>query len=327
MKRAYLTQFGHPPDSVQLLDDPEPDAPGAGQVLVDILGASINPAELLLIQGQYASKPPLPVALGIEGAGRVRALGSGVSGLAEGDLVMCLPRQNWAERLVYDAGEVIRMPAGLDPMQAAMLKINPATALMMLRDMRTMQPGQWVVQNAANSAVGRCLVRLARSMGLKTINLVRRESLIADLTSEGADLVLVDGPGIDEQVRAQIDGECLLAIDAIGGEATLRLADCLDDGGLIVNYGLLSGQPCQLGADHAIFRSISLRGFWLAKELREMAAPDVQALYQELAAKIVDGSLQVPIEATYPLGDIADALAHAMKEGRNGKVLLMPTPA
>lgn len=324
MQRAYLTQYGNPSDGVTVRDDPAPEAPKKGQVLVDIVGASINPAELLLIQGLYASKPPLPAPLGIEGAGKVVAIGDDVTGLSVGDLVLCLPRENWAQQMLFDAAEVIALPAGVDPLQASMLKVNPATALMMLRDMRNMTAGDWVVQNAANSAVGRCLIRLAKTMGLNTINLVRRESLVADLTGEGADVVLVDGPDIAARVKETVDGNRSLAIDAVGGEATLRLADCLSDEGLIVNYGLLSGQPCQLGAEQAIFRSISLRGFWLAKELRTMAPDAVRDLYRGLAQQVLDGHLAVPVEATYTLNDIGAALDHAMRDGRDGKILLTP---
>ncbi|MGB7307384.1 MAG: zinc-dependent alcohol dehydrogenase family protein [Burkholderiaceae bacterium] len=324
MQRAYLTQYGNPSDGVTVRDDPAPEAPKKGQVLVDIVGASINPAELLLIQGLYASKPPLPAPLGIEGAGKVVAIGDDVTGLSVGDLVLCLPRENWAQQMLFDAAEVIALPAGVDPLQASMLKVNPATALMMLRDMRNMTTGDWVVQNAANSAVGRCLIRLAKTMGLNTINLVRRESLVADLKGEGADVVLVDGPDIAARVKETVDGNRSLAIDAVGGEATLRLADCLSDEGLIVNYGLLSGQPCQLGAEQAIFRSISLRGFWLAKELRTMAPDAVRDLYRGLAQQVLDGHLAVPVEATYTLNDIGAALDHAMRDGRDGKILLTP---
>ncbi|MGB7180408.1 MAG: zinc-dependent alcohol dehydrogenase family protein [Burkholderiaceae bacterium] len=324
MQRAYLTQYGNPSDGVTVRDDPAPEAPKKGQVLVDIVGASINPAELLLIQGLYASKPPLPAPLGIEGAGKVVAIGDDVTGLSVGDLVLCLPRENWAQQMLFDAAEVIALPAGVDPLQASMLKVNPATALMMLRDMRNMTAGDWVVQNAANSAVGRCLIRLAKTMGLNTINLVRRESLVADLKGEGADVVLVDGPDIAARVKETVDGNRSLAIDAVGGEATLRLADCLSDEGLIVNYGLLSGQPCQLGAEQAIFRSISLRGFWLAKELRTMAPDAVRDLYRGLAQQVLDGHLAVPVEATYTLNDIGAALDHAMRDGRDGKILLTP---
>ncbi|MEZ5654127.1 MAG: zinc-dependent alcohol dehydrogenase family protein [Burkholderiaceae bacterium] len=325
MKRAYLTAFGDPADVVEIRDDPEPSEPTGEQVLVDVLAAAINPAELLLIQGRYASRPALPVPLGIEGAGRVRAVGPEVLGLHEGDLVMCLGRQNWSERLLVEARDLVRLPPAIDPLQAAMLKVNPATALMMLRDITPLRAGDWVVQNAANSGVGRNLIRLAASMPVKTVNIVRRESLIEELEREGADAVVLDGPDLSARVRAAVDGPIRLGIDAIGGEATAMIGDCLADESVIANYGLLSGKPCQLGTEHLIFRSIVLRGFWLSKELSAMNRAAVDALYGDLADQVVAGILHVPVQATYGLDDIGAALGHALREGRDGKILITPS--
>ncbi|MFK7962999.1 MAG: zinc-dependent alcohol dehydrogenase family protein [Burkholderiaceae bacterium] len=325
MFKAQLNQFGHPADSVSVIELPDPGAPAAGQVLVKIQAAAINPAELLLIQGKYASKPPLPAPLGIEGAGEVAAVGAGVTDLSVGDKVMCLPRENWATQALFDRGELIRLPAEIDIQQAAMLKVNPATALMMLRDYKPVSKGDWVIQNAANSGVGQYLIRLAHARGIKTVCVVRRESLVAELTAIGATLVVLDGPDLPERVRAAIDGPLPLAIDAIGGEASFRLAGCLDEEGVVVNYGLLSGQNCQISADQAIFKSISLVGFWLAKQLRQMDPAAVQSLYDELSAQVADGTLKVPVEKAYPLTDIAKALDHALQEGRSGKILLAPS--
>ena len=297
MRKAQLHGFGNPADSVSLIDVDEPAAPTGTQVLVRIDAASINPAELLMIQGKYASKPPLPAPLGFEGAGEVLAVGP----------------------------QVIALPADIDIEQAGMLKVNPATALLMLREFKTLRAGDWVIQNAANSGVGHNLVQLAHAQGIKTVCVVRRESVAAELKAIGATEVLVDGPDLVERVRARVDGALPLAIDAIGGEATCRLAGCLDDGGAVVNYGLLSGQNCQVSAEQLIFRSISLHGFWLTKELRSMPGPDVQALYDELSASVAAGKLRVPVEKVYPLRDIAAALDHAMSEGRSGKILLRPS--
>lgn len=325
MYKAQLNQFGNPSESVSIIELPDPAAPTGQQVHVSIQAAAINPAELLLIQGKYASKPPLPAPLGIEGAGEVLAVGPEVTDLSVGDKVMCLPRENWATQALFQRGELIRLPAEIDIQQAAMLKVNPATALMMLRDYKQLSAGDWVIQNAANSGVGQNLIRLAHAQGIKTVCVVRRESLVPELSEIGATLVVLDGPDLAERVRAAIDGPLALAIDAIGGEATYRLAACLDEEGFVVNYGLLSGENCQIGADQAIFKSITLVGFWLAKQLRQMDAVAVQSLYDDLSANVASGTLKVPVEKAYPLSEIASALDHALKEGRSGKILLAPS--
>ena len=325
MRFAQLKAFGVPSEVVDCVEGMPPGQPGADEVLVEMLACPINPAELLIIEGKYASKPPLPSHLGIEGAGRLLAVGEAVTGLAPGDLVMSLGRANWAQQLLLKAGEVVKAPPETDVAQLSMLKVNPATAQLMLSDYVDLTPGDWVIQNAANSGVGVTLIRLAKARGLKTVNLVRRESLIEPLTAIGADAVLVDGPGLDERVaKATAGGVVKLAIDAVAGAATERLADCLAEDGTVVNYGLLSGEACRLRADQAIFKGITLTGFWLAKQMRAMSPAGLAALYGDLMPRIADGSLQVEVEATYGLEEIKQALTHAGREGRGGKVLITP---
>ena len=325
MKFAQLNAFDVPSQAVDCVEGKEPGAPEADEVLVEMLACPINPAELLIIEGRYASKPPLPAHLGIEGAGRVLALGEAVTDLAPGDLVMSLGRANWAEKLILKAGEVIKAPNDIDVAQLSMLKVNPATAQLMLTSVVTLEPGGWVIQNAANSAVGVNLIRLAKAWGLKTVNVVRRESLIEPLQAIGANVVLVDGPDLALRAAAATGGSDIkLGIDAVAGAATERLADCLAEEGTVVNYGLLSGNPCQLRADQTIFKGITLTGFWLAKQMRTMKPAALAALYGDLMARIADGSLHVDVEATYGLEDIKTALDHASREARSGKVLITP---
>ncbi len=325
MKFAQLKAFGVPSEVVDSVEGAEPGQPGADEVLVEMLACPINPAELLIIEGKYASKPPLPALLGIEGAGRLLAVGDAVTDLAPGDLVMSLGRANWAQQLLLKAGEVVKAPPGTDVAQLAMLKINPATAQLMLSDYVDLAPGDWVIQNAANSGVGVNLIRLAKARGVRTVNVVRRESLIEPLRAIGADVVLTDGPDLADRVKEATDaGAIKLAIDAVAGEATERLADCLAEDGTVVNYGLLSGEACRLRADQAIFKGITLTGFWLAKQMRAMSPAALAALYGDLMPRIADGSLSVEVEATYGLEEINQALAHAGREGRGGKVLITP---
>jgi len=325
MKAARLTAFGVPYEVVECADVPDVGEPGDGEVVVEVEGCAINPADLLIIEGLYPSDLEPPAPLGIEGAGRVVAIGSGVGDLAVGDHVMSLGRANWVQKLKLKAEQVIRLPAGVDILQAAMLKANPASAQLMLRDYVDLAPGDWVIQNAANSGVGVNLIRLARARGIRTVNVIRRESLIQPLKAIGADVVLVDGDGLAERVRTETGGApILLAIDAVAGPATLRLADCLADGGTVVNFGMLSGQPCQISPAQIFFRSITLTGFWLAKMMRSMPVSEIRALYTDLAGRLADGTLGVEIEATYPLDRVNEAMEHAARERRGGKILLTP---
>jgi mitochondrial enoyl-[acyl-carrier protein] reductase / trans-2-enoyl-CoA reductase len=325
MKQVQFTAFGTPHEVAACVEVPDVGAPGRDEVVIEVLAFPINPADLLTITGGYAIRPQLPATLGAECVGRIAAVGSNVRQLAVGDRVINLGRDNWCQQLKVPAAQVLKVPAQADVLQLAMLKVNPATARLMLREYVDLQPGDWVIQDAANSGVGTCLIELAKTDGIRTVNVVRRASLSEPLQALGADAVIVDGDDLAERVRQATRGAPIrLAIDAIGGAMVLRLADCLAEGGTVVNYGLLSGQPCQLGAHHTIFKSITLTGFWLQKALTSMPRPDIERLYAELGGRVADGTLRVEIESTYPIEEIKEALAHAEREGRSGKILVLP---
>src|SRR5258706_11450371 len=171
--------------------------------------------------GTYRLRPAVPAGIGAECVGRVAAVGAGVSHVKPGDRVINLQRENWTQKRRVKGDDVIPVPAKMDVRQAAMLRINPPTALLLLTDIVALKPGDWVIQNVANSAVGRTVITLAQQRGLKTINVVRRDSLFAELKALGADACVVDGPDIAEHVRAQTKGGAVrLALDAVSGRAT-----------------------------------------------------------------------------------------------------------
>lgn len=325
MKQVQFAAFGDPEDVVSCVDVPDVGPPSNGEVLVTIDAFPINPADLLTITGGYAVKPDLPATLGAEATGRVTAVGSGVADLNVGDRVIMLARNNWCQQRCVPAGDVVKVPGDADVLQSAMLKVNPATAWSMLKGFVELQPGDWLIQDAANSGVGLALISLANAEGIRTVNVVRRPDLIPRLEALGADVVLVDGDDLAERVSAatgQIHPH--LAIDAVGGSQVTRLADCLVEGGTVVNYGLLSGKPCEIRADQTIFKDITLRGFWLQRTLTSMKRPEIERLYQTLGEKVRSGELFVDVEATYPIERIQEAVGHAGRSRRNGKILVLP---
>lgn len=325
MKQVQFGAFGTPHEVAECVEVPDVGPPGPDEVVIEVLAFPINPADLLTITGGYAVRPQLPATLGAECVGRILSVGADVQDVAPGDLVINLARDNWCQQRKVPAAQVLKVPDDADVLQLAMLKVNPATALLMLRSYVELQPGDWLIQDAANSGVGTNLIRLAKSDGVRTVNVVRREALIAPLEAIGADVVVVDGEDLAERVGTATGGTPpRLAIDAVGGEIVMRLADCLAEGGTVVNYGLLSGRPCMLGAHHTIFKGITLTGFWLAKTLTRMARPELEKLYGELAARVRAGELKVEVEATYPIEELRAALAHAEREGRRGKILVTP---
>jgi mitochondrial enoyl-[acyl-carrier protein] reductase / trans-2-enoyl-CoA reductase len=325
MKAVQFSVFGPPDQVAELIELPDPGEPGAGEVVIDIEACPINPASLLLLEGRYGVRPNLPAPVHSEGVGKVAKIGTGVTHLKLGDRVL-LPRDGtWCQRIKAPAKGLFALPAGVDPLQLAMTRVNPPTAYLMLRDYVKLAAGDWVIQDAANSGVGHALIAIGRELGYRTVNIVRRADLIAPLKTTGADVVVVDGPNLAAEVAAATgNGAIRLGIDAIGGEACLRLSSCMAEGGTVLNYGLLSGKPCMIGAEQLVFRDVTLKGFWLAKWFQTATPADIQEVYGKLIAMIAAGKIKVAVAATYPLTEIKQALRHAAQESRSGKVLLTP---
>ena len=325
MLAAQVSAFGRPETVIEVVEQADPGEPGPDEVVVDTEFVPINPADVLNLEGKYGAAPPaLPMTPGAEGVGRIAKAGSAVRHVKPGDRVLLPGPGCWRERIKAPGKAVFALPGDADSKQLAMLRVNPPTAYLMLHRIVAPKPGQWVIQNAANSGVGHCLIRLARLAGVKTVNVVRREELIAPLRAYGGDVVLVDGPDLDARVRAAI-GETAalpLAIDAVGGSGTQRLARCLSDGGTVVNYGLLSGEPCMVDGRETVFRDVRLQGFWLRKWYVDTPPVQIADLYRELTAKVADGTLAVEVEAVYPIRKIKEAVAHAARGGRSGKILV-----
>src|SRR5712672_2500324 len=221
MRAALIKAFGEPTQVLELSDMPEPSGPAAGEVLVGIAYAPINMNDLYVIQGAFPVRPSLPSFVGNEGVGRVVAVGSGVGHIKVGDRVLIpLYAFSWRERLVVPAAGLFSLPDA-DPRQLAMLGINPPTASLLLDEASDLKPGDWVVQNAANSGVGRSLIAIAKVRGLKTINLVRRPELVPELQAIGGDLVVVDEDGALDKIKTIVgDGRVQLAIDGVSGRSS-----------------------------------------------------------------------------------------------------------
>ncbi len=325
MKRIDITAYGAPEAVASCVEVPDVGAPGADEVVFDVLAFPINPADISFCRGNYRLRPPLPATPGAECVGRIAAVGAGVGHLKPGDLVVNMQRENWVQRRRVRGDDAVPIPAGLDPAQAAMLRINPPTALLLLEDHGALKPGDWVIQDVANSAVGRHLIVLAKGKGLRTVNVVRRDDVAAELTALGADVVLKDGPDLAERAQAAVAAAPIrLGIDAISGEACKRLGDCLAEGAVLVNYGSMSGEDAAISRPALNMRGVGLTGFNLGRGLAKRTPEQVRAVYADLAAKIRDGVLKAPIDSLYPIENIKAALTHAQQGGRHGKVLVLP---
>ncbi len=325
MKAVQFHEFGkNPADAVRVESSPVPK-PGPDELLLRMHFAPINPADLNFIQGTYGVLPELPAVPGGEGYATVEDLGGNLEGrFAVGDRVIVLGRiGTWRQFVLAGADDVFRLPFEIEPQQAAMLGVNPATAWLMIEENGPWEPGDWLAQNAANSGVGRCVIQIARQKGLRTANLVRRESLVEELKAIGGDLVLLDREGVVEEIRQAVNpGAVKVALNAVGGDSALRLLGVLGSGGRHVTYGAMSGRSLKVPNGLLIFRELTLRGFWVSQWKKRKSTDEIAALYQELAKMVKEETLIQPVAAVYPIDEAREAVAHAAKDSRDGKILL-----
>ena len=300
--------------------------PLPNEARVAVLAAPVNPSDVLQLTGEYGQLPPLPAVGGNEGVGRVEAINGDAHGLEEGDIVL-LPVGcgSWSTHLNLPTRELVKLPHDVDPVQLAMLSVNPPTASLLLSDIVELQPGDWVIQNAANSAVGGYVAQIAKRRGINLLNIVRRESAVEAVRQAGGEHVLVDAEDLPERVRDAV-GEIRvrLALDCVGGVHTEHLARCLGPGGTLVNYGAMSGERCMVSPRYLVFNGISLRGFWLAHWFRKARPERRQALFAELAAMVADGSLHASVQASYGIDHVREAVQAASAGARHGKIVIEP---
>jgi mitochondrial enoyl-[acyl-carrier protein] reductase / trans-2-enoyl-CoA reductase len=322
IKAVVYERHGNPADVLRLETQPWPK-PAAGEVVVQMRAAPINPADLNQIEGKYPVRFPLPTTPGFEGAGVVVDLGSEVTNVAIGALVI-LPHNvgTWREAMAVKANELVLVPEGIEPVQAAMLKINPMTAWRLLHDYVDLKNGDWLIQNAANSAAGRAVIQIARELGYKTVNVVRRQELIDELRAEGGDVVFIDGEDLRENVKnATGDAPIRLGLNAVGGDSALRLANCLAPGSTLVTFGAMGLQPLKIPNGLLIFKDLRFRGIWINKWYDNATIQERMAAFRPLFEMAERGLLKTKVEKSYPLSEAKAAVAHAAQGKRSGKIV------
>lgn len=325
MRSALHRQFGEPADVLELADSPVPQ-PGPGEVRIRTTLATIHNHDLWTIRGQYGWKPPLPAIAGSEAVGVIEALGEGVHGLAMGQRVNAASgRGTWAEAFVASAKMAMPLPDAIPDETAAQLVAMPLSALMLLEFLRV-EPGQWVVQNAANGAVGKTFALLAAARGVRVLGLVRRDDAVEALAAEGiGDVVSTQSPEWKRRARALLgESGARAAVDSVSGAASADLMSLLGEGGTLVSFGAMGGEPMAIPPGDMIFKHATVTGFWGSKVSREMAPQDKARLVGELLHHAAAGTLPLPVDAVFPLEQAAQAASHSLRPGRNGKVLLRP---
>jgi mitochondrial enoyl-[acyl-carrier protein] reductase / trans-2-enoyl-CoA reductase len=328
IKAIVYQRHGNPADVLEVETQPWPQ-PEPDEAVVAMRAAPINPADINAIEGKYPARREVPAVPGFEGAGVVVEVGRNVKTIAKGALVI-LPHNigTWREALAVKADELVPVPPEIDPVHAATLKINPMTAWRLLHDYVDLARGDWLIQNAANSAAGRAVIQIARELGFKTVNVVRRPELIEELRGEGGDVVLVDGESpsrtgtLRDEVKAATNNASIrLGLNSVGGDCALRLANCLAFGGTLVSFGAMSLQPLKIPTGLLIFKDLRFRGIWINKWYDDATMADRMAAFKPLFDMAKRGLLKTKIERSYPIDEAKAAVAHAAQSKRGGKII------
>ncbi|MFF1541156.1 zinc-binding dehydrogenase [Microbacterium sp. NPDC058269] len=323
MRALIHPTFGAPEEVLRIEDRPLPE-PAAGQVRLRVVLSPIHNHDLWTVRGTYGFKPELPAASGTEALGVVDALGAGVEHLAIGQRVATGGTFGaWAEYIVANAAGLIPIPDGLPDETAAQLVSMPFSAITLL-DFLAVKEGDWIVQNAANGAVGRMLAQLGSARGVNVVGLVRRRAGIEELREQGIDrIVSTDQADWKERVGALTGGAPIAAgVDSVGGASAGQVLSLLTEGGTLVAFGAMDSPTMEIASSNVIFKQATVKGFWGSKVIPGLDPTTRSALFGELFQRLSDGSLTLPVAGVFDAADIGAAVQASDTAGRVGKVLL-----
>ena len=319
---AVYETHGNPAEVLRVETRPWPK-PAPDEAIVQMRAAPINPADLNAIEGKYPIQSALPATPGFEGAGVIVELGNAATNVALGAQVI-LPHNigTWRDAVAVKADELVAVPPEIDAVQAAMLKINPMTAWRLLHDYVQLKRGDWLIQNAANSAAGLAVIQIARELGYKTVNVVRRPELVEELCAEGGDVVLVDGETLRVDVKSATSGAPIrLGLNAVGGDSALRLANTLAPSATMVTFGAMGLQPLKIPNGLLIFKDLRFRGIWINKWYNHATIQERMETFRSLFEMARRGLLKTKVEKAYPLSEAKAAVTHAAQGKRSGKII------
>lgn len=329
--KLLYSEYGDPMRVVQKVKEDLPDVQPE-EVLIKMIAAPVNPADINTIQGKYPSRPALPAVPGNEGVGEILKVGSAVKNFSTGDRVVPLTNAlgTWRSHMILASNFLFKVPKDLGVVEAATLTVNPCTAYRMLKDFTQLKEGDVVIQNGANSACGQNVIQMARAWGLKSVNIVRDRPNLGELTdflkSLGATEVLTE-----EQLRTTdlFKSKRLprprLALNCVGGQSALEVMRHLQNSSPIVTYGGMSREPVTVPTSALIFKDIQVRGFWMTEWTKRNGESDERnRMFHEIIKLMQDGKLQGPAYKMVEFDKYQEALLNTMTvKGMIGKKYIL----
>ena len=327
MKAMICSAFA-PVEELRHGDFPAPQA-GPGEVVIDVAAAGVNYPDVLIVQGKYQTKPPLPFVPGSEAAGRIAAVGPDVTGFTAGDRVIAFTGSGaFAEQVRVPATQVWPVPDGVDLEVAAGISITYGTSYHALKDRAQLKPGETLLVLGAGGGVGLTAVELGKHMGARVIAAASSPEKLALAKEQGADeLIDYAQEDLRERIKQLTDGKGVdVVYDPVGGPMNLTAVKSLAWGGRLLVIGFAGGEIPSIPANLLLLKSASAVGVLWGNSVR--ADPIAQgANMRQLLAWLADGSLKPVIDTRFALPDAVAALQHLEKRKVKGKVLLTLQPA
>jgi len=324
MKAMIATQWGEPSE-MQYAEVADP-TPGPGQVLIDVQAIGCNFPDILIVQGKYQMKPPLPFSPGHEVAGIALAVGAGVTRVRQGQRVFAMIELGaYAERAVADDARVFAIPDAMAFEEAAAFALVNQTSYSALVHRAQMQPGEWLLVHAAAGGVGLAAVQIGKALGARVIATAGSAAKLEIARQSGAD-VLVDYRTEDwvERVKRVTDGHGADVIyDPVGGDVFDGSSKCIAFEGRLLVVGFAGGRIPSIAANRILLKNMSVVGVHWGM-YQTLGSPLVDQWMSALLTMHGKGQIWPVIYKTYPLAEAAKALAAIAARESYGKVVLIP---
>jgi NADPH2:quinone reductase len=325
MSKAIRVERTGGPETLQWADVPV-GQPGPGEALVRHTAIGVNFIDVYHRRGLYPL-PSLPAVIGLEAAGRVEAVGPGVTEVVVGDRVAYAggPTGAYSEARVIPADRLVKLPDGIDDRRAAAMMLKGMTAEYLLRRTYAVKPGDAILVHAAAGGVGLIVCQWGKTLGATVIGAVGTKDKVELANTHGCDHVIVTGEeDVVARVREITGGEGVSVVyDSVGKDTFMRSLDCLRPRGLMVSFGQASGMVPPL--DISI---LSAKGslFLTRPTLMTYTASreDLMASAAALFDAVLRGVVRIEVRQTYPLRDAAQAHADLEARRTTGSTVLLP---
>ncbi len=321
--RAVVCRELSGPQSLNVEEVPDPK-PGPGEVAIDVAAAGVNFADTLMVTGKYQEKPELPFTPGLELAGRVTALGAGVTGVAPGDRVIGLvDRGAFAEVALVRADEVYPIPDSMDFDIAAGFPITYGTAHGALVWRADLKPGETLLVHGAAGGVGLAAVEVGKALGAEVIATAGGPEKLEIARAHGADhLVDYRSEDIRERVKALTGGRGAdVVFDPVGGEVFMASLRAVAWGGRLLVIGFAAGKVPEIPANLLLVKNLAVLGlYWGA--YRQKAPALLRAQFETLTGWYAEGRLAPLVSHRLDLAEAGRALDLLLTRKATGKVVL-----